>query len=117
VRSARQTRTCYRLVVLFASSARARGLQSLRRSAQTPTRGIAAAPCSLLVIASTPAEDGAPGKGAGVGALRTRILSRSSLPAAKTRVGFATPKDAKGRAIGPVVIICKRDPTTTWKQY
>ena len=69
------------------------------------------------MIASTPAEDGAPGKGAGIGALRTRILSRSSLPAAKTRVGFAAPKDGKSRAIGPVVIIGKRDTTTPWKQY
>ena len=69
------------------------------------------------MIATTPAENWTPGKGAGIAALRILILSRSGLPAAKTRVGFAAPKDCKGRAVGPVVIIFKRHPTTTWERY
>jgi hypothetical protein len=36
------------------------------------------------MIATTPAEDWAPGKGTGISALRILILSRSGLPAAKT---------------------------------
>ena len=68
------------------------------------------------MIATTPAENGAPDEGAGIGALRFLILSRSDLPAAKTRVGFVTPKDYESCAISPIVISLKRHTTITWER-